>query len=672
MVQLLLILKNDGDDNYSRPGPGGRDGQVRRLAAIMFTDIVGYTSLSQRSESLALELLERHRQVVRPAVARHNGREVKTMGDAFLVEFTSALEAARCAVKIQEALFEMNSSSRLPDQRISLRIGIHLGDVVLSQNDIYGDAVNVASRIEPLASPGGICLTRQVYDQIHNKFEFPIVPLGARELKNVEGVAEIYRIVLPWEEKEGKESGAKLSLDSRRVAVLPLVNMSPDPDDEYFSDGLTDELISTISQIKELRVISRTSIMQFKKTAKVLSEIGRELNVGTVLEGSVRRSGKKLRVTAQLIDVQTDEHIWAKNYDRTLEDVFAIQSDIAQNIASALEVTLVKSEKESLSNRAPTQNTEAYNLYLKGRYFWNNRTKENLYKAIECFKRATEKDPRFALAYVGIADCYSVLADHGHLLQREAEARAAELARKALQLDDSLAEARTSLGAALERTANATAEEEFRKAIWLNPNYATAHHWYAIHLLGRGKIEEALSETRKANELDPLSLQIKSFLGATYWIAKRYDEALEHLTQALEIDPNFGVAYFWLSLVYAETSRFDEAIAAAKRGAELTPGSRSKASLGYAYAVAGRREEALNVAEELTRESKNSFVSYSDIAVVYAGLGMNDKAIYWLQRADTEISELTPFSLTLRWFDLIRSDERFRALEMKVKGEASA
>ncbi|TLX99886.1 MAG: adenylate/guanylate cyclase domain-containing protein [Thaumarchaeota archaeon] len=266
----------------------------RRLAAIMFTDIAGYTSLSQRNETLALQLLEEHRSLLRPFFPRHAGKEIKTIGDGFLVEFASALEAVRCAFEMQRSLHERNAMNP-PGRKVTLRIGIHLGDVVHNQDDVYGDAVNIASRIEPLADPGGICLTEQVYDHVRNKLKFPIVSAGRREVKNVEAPLEVYKVVLPWEERAS--SLGSEDFDERRIAVLPFANISPDPNDEYFADGMTEELISAISKIPELTVISRTSVMKYKGGGRSIQEIRPELKVGTMLEGGQRTTIENCRMS---------------------------------------------------------------------------------------------------------------------------------------------------------------------------------------------------------------------------------------------------------------------------------------------------------------------------------------------------------------------------------------
>jgi adenylate cyclase len=342
-------------------------GEVRKLVAIVFTDLVGYTDLAQKDERLALQLLEKHNEFIRRTFKRHGGREVKTMGDAFLLEFGSALEATEFAIDAQRELRELNSGQ--PSERnIMVRIGIHAGDVVERGGDIFGDAVNVASRIYPLAEPGGVCLTEEVYLQVRNKVPYPMERLPEQSLKHVDYPVTVYRLPLSF--RQGGPSGG--ALPRNRLAVLPFTNISPDPKDEYFADGMTEELISTVSKVRELQVISRTSVSCYKGGGKSVGEIGRELNVGAILEGSVRKVANKVRVSAQLIDVQGDRHLWSETYDRELKDVFGIQREIAHRVANALEVQLLGADSQAIGKRG-TKSTEAYTFYLKGRYFWNKR-----------------------------------------------------------------------------------------------------------------------------------------------------------------------------------------------------------------------------------------------------------------------------------------------------------
>jgi adenylate cyclase len=641
-------------------------GEQRRLAAVMFTDIVGYSSLTQKNERLALELLEEHRKIVRPIVARHNGREIKTMGDAFLIEFGSALEATRCAIDLQKTLHGHNEQSTV-ERRVHLRIGIHLGDVLQRQSDVLGDAVNIASRIEPLAQPDGICISQQVYDQVRNKIDCPTEDLGPHQLKNIEAPISVYRI-LPLENSEI----AQVSLDRKRIAVLPFLNISPDPNDAYFADGLTEELIARLSTISGLKVIARTSIMRFKGTAKSVGEIGKELKSGTVLEGSVRMAANRLRVTAQLIDATTEEHLWVQNYDRQLEDVFAIQTEVAQNVSDALETRLLREEREHIEKK-PTGDIRAYTFYLKGRYYWNERSRDAVEKAIKYFEEAIRRDPGFALAYSGLADSFIVLVDHGHLPRSEGFPKAKQAARKALELDGTLAEAHTSLGNILSYEWDwLGAEEEFAKALRSNPNYATAHHWYSIHLLSLGRLDEAIKELKIAEELDPLSPMICAYAGGiVYFAARKYDVALEELDKALELDPNFVPAHANRVDVYLAKSMFKEALAEMEWALPFFQplSTAMKAEVGSVYAISGRTEDAkriLRECEEASAHEPVEDVNQRALALIHLKLGNKDRALEWLEKG-FEARTITPFLVKLSpYFDEITSDPRFDELLKKI------
>jgi adenylate cyclase len=426
----------------------------------MFTDIVGYTALTQSNESQAMEVLERHARLLRPFFPRFHGKEVKTIGDSFLVEFGSALDAVRCAAEIQSYLHDYNLSSK-EEWKVKLRIGIHLGDIIRKEGDVFGDAVNIASRIEPIAPPEGVCVSQQVYDQVSNKFERPLMLMGDKALKNVSRPMAVYSVQMPWEQPVPRNGASPLPRD--RIAVLPFRNMSPDPTDEYFAEGMTEEIISTVSGISGLSVISRTSVMGYKGTTKNVKEIGKELEVGSVLEGSFRKAGNRIRVTAQLIDVAGDKHLWTQNYDRNLDDVFEVQSDVAKQVADALRVKILTPEMKRIEKK-PTENTTAYTDYLKGRYLWNKRGIEDLKQALESFVKSVKEDPGFALGYVGVADCRLLLRNNWGL-DRDANLETARtMVAKALELDPTLAEAHTTKGMVLESDYDfKQAEEEYRR-----------------------------------------------------------------------------------------------------------------------------------------------------------------------------------------------------------------
>lgn len=632
----------------------------------MFTDLVGFTALSQRNEPLSLIVLEEQRRLVRPVLAQFNGREVKTIGDGFLVEFPSALEAVKCAFVIQKTAREFNASNP-EDRRINLRIGIHLGDVVESLGDITGDAVNVASRVQPFAENGGVSITRQVYDQVHNKFELPLTSLGSKSLKNVSTSVEVYKIELPW---HGEKRSSPAQLNKSRIAVLPFANISPRSSDEYFADGMTEELIATLSRIRDLGVIARTSVIGYKNSNKPVTEIGRELNVGTVLEGSVRVAAKKLRITAQLIDVSTEEHLWSETYDRDLEDVFAIQTDLATRIAKELKVKILKSDTLRLGKKA-TGVPEAYSLYLKGRHSLNTRTEKGLKEAIRHFERAIKKDSDFALAYTGLADAYSILASYSleYIPPRDGFPKAKAAAERALALDDRLAEAHASLGLVkfYYDWDWKGAEAEFRKALDLNPGYAQAHQYFADFVKSFGRFDEALREMREALVLDPLSYSINTGIGHVLYLSRQYDKAIEHYRKVVESDPAFVPARLWFGRPYMQKGMFKEAIEQVEQAVKLSKESTvSLATLAQAHASAGNKAEAQKILDRLLDRSKKQYVPSYWIALVQSSLGNHVQALNWLERAYVERSSWLVWANVEPRFDTLRPEPRFTSLLARI------
>src|SRR3989441_1282633 len=627
----------------------------------MFTDMVGYTALGQRNESLSLALVVEQRKLIRPILRRHRGREIKTIGDAFLVEFANTLDAVRCGYDIQRASREFNFS-RPNDRRLMLRIGLHLGDVERSKGDILGDAVNVASRIQPLAADGCICLTQQVYDQVANKFELPLQTIGKKKLKNLAEPIEVYRVVMPWE----TEPTLSDELNPRRVAVLPFANMSPDPNDSYFADGITEEIISTLSGVSGLNIISRTSVMGYKGTTKRVKEIGGELEAGSVLEGSFRKAGNRIRVTAQLIDVRDDRHVWTHSYDRNLDDVFGVQSDIAKQVSDALRVKILAPEIDRI-DRKPTESTKAYTLYLRGRYHWNRRGIEDINKATEYFAQAIKEDAKFALGHAGLADCHELLATNWEIDKKANHERAKTEVAAALELDPNLAEAHTTRGLILHCDLDFKgAEEEFKKAIELKPSYATAHQWYFQILEAESRWDEALKQIEKAVELDPFS-QIINLNHADYYFSRRdYEKALELTKKAVELNPNYAIAHFQLVGTYARMKRLDDAKREAKIGVELLQG---------AYPPILKRMEALIAYFEDNKEGVRRLLPgleaslgepLAATAMEIAGynfyLGEDDTGFEWLNQSySRKESELSSISHN-EFFDSVRDEPRFQNL----------
>jgi TolB-like protein/tetratricopeptide (TPR) repeat protein len=498
----------------------------------MFTDMVGYTSLAQRDENLSLELVDQQRRLVRPILSRHEGREVKTIGDAFLVEFGSAQDAVVCAVEIQSAITELNLR-RPKDQEIKLRIGIHLGDVVHQGSDVAGDAVNVASRIEPLSPPGGVCMSAQVFQSVVNKVDYKFESLGVPELKNVSVPIEVYRIVGLGEATPGPVSK---KMPKERVAVLPLRNFSPDPNDEYFADGMTEELIDRLAQVKQLKVIARTSVMGYKKKEQKVSEIGRELGVGTLVEGSVRKAGSRVRITVQLIDVATEEHIWSDRYDKELDDVFAIQTEIASRITGQIASSISGIASSQLGPVPPekaahyTKDMEAYTSFLRGRKLLSDRRSDvTIKQALALFEEAVRRDPSFPRARVGLAEAVLWLATEGETNYAESANRARRELMAALSLDNELAEAHSVLASLmLGEDDMAGSEREARRAMELDPSLSDPYRWLAQIVAGEGKIDEAVRLLEAAQAVDPLDVNVIAFLGRAYAYSGREEDALAH------------------------------------------------------------------------------------------------------------------------------------------------
>lgn len=454
----------------------------------------------------------------------------------------------------------------------------------------------------------------------------------------------------------------------RSLAVLPLESLSGDASQDYFADGMTDELITDLGQIGALRVISRTSVMAYKHTRKPLPQVARELNVDAVIEGTVLRSGNEVRITAQLIDAAADKHLWANSYQGDLRDTLALQNKVAREIAEQIRINLTP-EEQALLKRARVVDPQAYEDYLKGRYFWNKRTADGLEKAADYFGDAIKKDPGYAQAYAGLADSYALLGDweYGVFSPNKAFPKAKAAAAKALELDSSLGEAHTSLAfvSDLYDWDWSVAEREFRRAIELNPGYATAHQWYGWHLSEMGRNGEALVEMRKAESLDPLSLIISADVAEELLVAHSFDESIQQSRKTVEMDPNFAAAHYELGQAYVQKHMYKEAITELKEAIELSGGSTACTSnLAYAYAASGGRNEALKILADVKSRSNHGYSNAPEIALIYVGLGDRDQAMAWLERAYTE--RFNPSVLLRPAFDSLRADPRFKSLVRRV------
>lgn len=639
----------------------------RKLAAIMFTDLVGYTALTQADEAHALEVLERHNKLLRPFFPRFNGRVVKTVGDSFLVEFDSTLDAVTCAFEIQKFLYEHNMSVE-DDWKIKLRIGIHLGDVVHDDGDIFGDAVNIASRIEPLADPGGICVSEQVFDQIQNKIPQRLEKLEQKELKNVRFPTDVYKVVLPWEKTAGspRKFVATQSKSSKpRLAILPFVNMSPDPADEYFADGLTEELISKMSLVKNLGVIARTSVMRFKNKEKGVSEIGVELGVNYLVEGSVRKAGNKIRVTAQLIETDTEEHLWAASYDKNFDDIFQVQTDIAAKISDSLPGNIVSRARLEAGD-GETENVQAYSLYLKGRQLMNERRKDSLLRALDLFDKATKIDPSFARAYVERGNCYAYLGMRSQISFEEGLGGMKAGARKALEIDENLAEAHALLSfiAWVEDDHKASGMEAVR-AIELNPNLPDAYVRLGYAQATHGDLEESIKTFETAQQLDPLSSEVLNILGFGYLWSGREKEALDLWDKNRSVSPyviSRAMVEYYLEKKYLQKAQ--EEIEELEAMSEEDDYS-CTVCRGELAALQSDRTEAEKIIRKLETSFQGRAVNNRHIGIIKYYLGDTDAFFTAMFRAcDDHV--LDPF--LLRYSPLLegaRKDPRYREVLIK-------
>jgi TolB-like protein/Tfp pilus assembly protein PilF len=455
----------------------------------------------------------------------------------------------------------------------------------------------------------------------------------------------------------------------KSIVVLPLENLSRDVDQEYFADGMTDELIARLAQIRSLRVISRTSAMEYKRTRKPLSEIARDLNVDAIVEGTVLRSGNRVRITAELIQVSTDRHLWAQTYQSELGDILKLQSEVASAIVNEIRINLSPEEQKLLATTKPVS-TESYENYLKGKYYWNKRSEEGLRKAIEYFQLATQKDDHSALAFAGLADCYSIIGSAivGTVPSHDVAAKAKVAALKALELDSNLAEAQTSLATVnfnYEWDWNAAAAG-FKRAIELNPSYATAYQRYSLYLMAMGRARESIAEMDHARELDPLSISMHFSYGWRLYMARNYDQAIEQLRNTLEMDPTFVLPRIVLGQAYEQKGQYDLAIAELQKAAATSKSPPLLGALGHAYAMAGKRAEAEKVLQQLREESKTRYVSPFYVAVIYAGLRQDDKALDSLESAYQDKSNSIIFMKVDPQLDPLRSNPRFQNLIQRL------
>jgi len=460
-------------------------------------------------------------------------------------------------------------------------------------------------------------------------------------------------------------------IPEKSIAVLPFENRSEDKSNAYFADGVQDKILTRLSKIGDLKVISRTSTQRYKNTALSLAEIAKQLGVANLLEGSVQKANDQVRVNVQLIRAANDSHLWAETYDRKLTDIFAVETEIAKAIAENLAAKLTHTEERAVSVK-PTNNLAAYELYLQGRYFWNRRDREGFRRAIELFTKATELDPNYALAYAGIADTYALLPIYGFASARDSFPKAKVAALRALQLDDTLAEAHVSYGNVLLSDFDwVRSRREFERAIELNPNYATAHQWLGSdNLMDSGELDRGLAEVRRARELDPLSPLLNTILGIAHYTRREYADAVTQFHKALEIDPNFLLAHAMLGQTLVMQGAIDEGIAEVQKARQINGDVGGLSILGYAYARKGDREQGLKFLDQLKAESQKEFVPAVDFAFLYIGLGDKEQALDWLEKGyedrSSNIIKIDPIC------DPLHGDPRYERLVARIFSEKPA
>lgn len=624
----------------------------------MFTDLVGFSTMSQSDEAGALSLLRIHNRELRSIFPKHFGREIKTVGDGFLVEFPSALDATRCALEIQRTVQRYNSTH--PENgAIRLRIGIHVGDVVEENGDVLGDSVNLASRIQQLAGPGGIIISRQVFDLVEHKVDAAIVQLPAVALRNIRGPTVIYRVG-PSGEPPVLTTAPPTPDERHNLAVLPLANVSPDPADAYFAEGLTDEIISVLSQVRGLSVIARSSVAQYKLAPKSIAAVGAELGVDSILEGSVRKAGNRLRISLQLVDVPTQRDIWARSYDRQVDDVFAVQTDVADRTAEALQLELTKS-KTAEEKRPPTSNLQAYDLYLRGLVASGRPNQDGRQEAMGFFDRATRLDPTFAEAYAAWANLYVALSGD-YFSVKEAMPEARRLAARALELNPNSSEARATMAnIAMQFDQDwKRAEEEFERAIALNPNNVPAYSFYGLLLIALGRIDEAKEIFRQAIRRDPATSHARHLAWAEVE-SGNFETAIEYGLEEIRRDPGNVHAHVFLGLTYLYAGRSADARREAKtplRGA----GTIVQFDHALLNALVGRPAEARQLLREAAAGTLTLYVSSTDLAMLRAALGESRTALDLLEKDVADGDAALWLYYRGIYFDSVRKDPRFVAL----------
>ena len=676
--------------------------QSRQLAAILFTDIVGYTSIMQQDEQAAVNMTKHYITVLKELVAQHDGKILNDYGDGSLCSFSSATEAVQCAVEIQQQL--------QTEPKVPLRIGLHVGEIFFHGDKVMGDSINIASRIQSLGQANTIFFSKEVFDKLRNQLAYKSVSLGMFEFKNVDEPMEIFALtneglVVPRKEDiKGKLKEARKKASARKwmwvaavvaviiaggfivyqnsirikgfsggdrsIAVLPFENTGSDVSEEYISDGITQDIINNLSKVASFqKVIGWFSVRSFKKTAKNAKQIANELGVAAILSGTMQKQEGKTRIIAELIEVNSNRRLWGDDFEYDSKDILSIQSKVAGEIVSALKAHVTPEEKRNLSKNY-TRNVEAYKFYLRGRNFWNARGAKNFDSAEVNFRQAIKLDSTYALAYAGIADCYTY--NEKGISQLEAVPIARGYANQALALDSNLSEGLTSLGFIQHNFDYewAQSKKTLERAIELNPNNPIAHLYYGNLLQYTGNTKGGLKELEKAVNLDPLVYSVNWVLGRNYYFAGENDKAIEQFKKTLEIAPNQEETISWsLGLAYFENKMYQEARQAFAKVSDLNHTNKIDFYLlmqSYGFALLGDKAKAKELLEKALNEKGNVWLSPFRIAQIYTALGDYDEALNQLDKS-YETRDLHMFFIQVDpSFDPIKSEPRFKALLKKM------
>lgn len=596
----------------------------------MFSDIVDYTAMMQNNEVDTMLTRDKYRETIKKLTANYDGTVLQHYGDGTLTTFKSSVAAVQCALQLQE---EMQRSPQVP-----IRIGIHSGDVVFEDGGIFGDGVNVASRIESLGVAGSILVSEKLFDDIKNQPFVQIQSLGEFELKNVIRPMEVFAIANDGLAIPSRaEMKGKLKERIKSIAVLPFVNMSNEFENDYFSDGITEEIINALVKVDGLRVTSRTSSFAFKNNHKDLRVIGKQLGVNSILEGSVRKAGDKIRITAQLISISDGYHIWAENFDGTMDDIFRVQDEISLKIANSLreKLSLVEQENKLTS---PTENVEAYNTYLLGLFYQNKWTPANFKRAIDLYEEVIQLEPNFPLPYDGLGFCYSMLGNTGHLDTQLAFMKAEKMAKKGLEINANSEDAHLTL-VSLKFFYHWEFEEAYRLlqiVLKINPSMPMAHVLLSLYYLIKKDFDQSKAEIERALIIDPLSVHTMRTKADVYYMAGEYEEAIKYYDQTLKINPQFQAAIEFKGWAHLQLEEYELAISIFENLSETTFAMITDTQLGYAYARKGDIDQAQKHLKNLKSDHAGTKSLNYDFATIYTGLGEYKEAIRYLSKCVEE------------------------------------